>query len=228
MLTKISTYRETMYKCPQCLRIVKEDTTQKCLIFGKKRITESIFCSCPICGYSHFKSIKYVFTYRCQCGNLVFSENIKDTENETCDDCLNKKKRESPTYSHNWSLAVRTRDNFICQSCCASNVPLHAHHLYDQQRFPSLDGDIGNGIALCVKCHMDFHAWMGGNAIPCTPNDFYNWLHNYSIILEEELIDDDRDRLSITQEDGSQDESPEEKIGKTKFTNIFSGKSWYS
>jgi len=74
-----------------------------------------------------------------------------------------------------WKLAVKTRDNFICQICKldVSNKPhnCHAHHILDKKNFRMFALDILNGITLCYRCHK-----VGNKAPHMNALFFANWL----------------------------------------------------
>ena len=57
-----------------------------------------------------------------------------------------------------WKIAVKKRDNYICQICRAnlkekSPHNCHAHHLLDKKNFKEHSLDLNNGITLCYQCH---------------------------------------------------------------------------
>ena len=54
-----------------------------------------------------------------------------------------------------WSMAVRKRDNGICQRCGEKAV--HAHHIKQKKTHPELSLDVNNGESLCKKCHDEEH-----------------------------------------------------------------------
>ena len=58
-----------------------------------------------------------------------------------------------------WSKAVRDRDNNTCQDCGEKKRRMHAHHLVSIRVCinSSLEFDIENGITLCPKCHKKRH-----------------------------------------------------------------------
>lgn len=57
----------------------------------------------------------------------------------------------------NWRKAVYERDNYTCQCCKTKGGKLNAHHIENFSDNENKRHDIDNGIALCVKCHSDFH-----------------------------------------------------------------------
>lgn len=65
-----------------------------------------------------------------------------------------------------WRKAVFVRDNWACQKCKARSgngkaVYLHPHHILNFAEYPELRFEVDNGIALCIKCHKEFHKKYG-------------------------------------------------------------------
>ena len=58
-----------------------------------------------------------------------------------------------------WSKKIKQRDK-SCQ-CCQSQNNLHAHHIFDFGKCPTLRTDLANGITLCSICHKEFHSIYG-------------------------------------------------------------------
>lgn len=59
-----------------------------------------------------------------------------------------------------WTLAVKIRDNYICQKCGKENLKghnCHAHHIKSKDEFPELIYDVNNGQTLCNTCHQILH-----------------------------------------------------------------------
>lgn len=52
---------------------------------------------------------------------------------------------------NNWSLAVKKRDNHICQNC--GQPAKEAHHIFPKSKYPGLTFNLNNGISLCINCH---------------------------------------------------------------------------
>src|SRR3990167_5587143 len=66
--------------------------------------------------------------------------------------------RHTPQYN-NWRFAVYKRDKYHCIYC---NKHCHekdivAHHIEDFKSNIKLRYDIGNGVTLCRKCHLNLH-----------------------------------------------------------------------
>lgn len=56
---------------------------------------------------------------------------------------------------------VRKRAKFRCEWC--GEPATQAHHQIAKGRYRILALDLRNGVALCAKCHMEFH---NGNSAP--------------------------------------------------------------
>lgn len=85
-------------------------------------------------------------------------------------------KRGYPAYER-WRTYVFERDNYTCQICGEIGIALEAHHLYSYTAYPEYQLDVENGLTMCVDDHVNFHAWMGGKFVPCTPPDIDRWLY---------------------------------------------------
>jgi 5-methylcytosine-specific restriction endonuclease McrA len=59
-----------------------------------------------------------------------------------------------------WRRAVYRRDGHRCRKCGARGR-LQAHHIKRWANYPQLRFHVGNGIALCRRCH----GLMGGNEV---------------------------------------------------------------
>lgn len=84
--------------------------------------------------------------------------------------------RNYPEYRQ-WSKAVLSRDRYVCQCCGERGDEVEAHHLYSYRHYPEYALDINYGITLMKDHHREFHKWMGGNGVECTPADFDRWMY---------------------------------------------------
>lgn len=126
------------------------------------------------------KSSQKIWECRCDCGKITTSDGsaLRRGSSKSCG-CFNierlkarvglkhpyydpliteeqrLKKRSKPEFI-SWSKTIKRRDKF-CQ-CCNSKYKLHAHHIMPYSKYPDLGLDLSNGIALCQKCHLSFHA----------------------------------------------------------------------
>lgn len=95
---------------------------------------------------------------------------------------LKKIKLNSSSLS-NWSKKVRERDGYVCRACGHHNPntskkpnKIEAHHLFPKSKYPVLAYDDGNGVALCQKCHKQYHNMYDGCE---TPQNFFRWVEDY-------------------------------------------------
>lgn len=78
----------------------------------------------------------------------------------------NKHTLTSPYYA-NWRSKVFERDNHTCQGCGERGGYLEAHHIKSWSRFPKLRFKVGNGLALCKKCHEKTDNYKNKQPKPC-------------------------------------------------------------
>lgn len=86
-----------------------------------------------------------------------------------------------------WREAVYEKDNYKCQ-CCGDKKGgnLNAHHIESYRDNPELQTTIQNGIALCKKCHVNFHHQYGyGNN---TKEHLEEYLKNNSCFKQRETL----------------------------------------
>lgn len=60
-----------------------------------------------------------------------------------------------------WRTAVYERDDYTCQRCEHRGGELNAHHICNYADYAELRFEVGNGIVLCKKCHVEFHREYG-------------------------------------------------------------------
>ena len=56
-----------------------------------------------------------------------------------------------------WSNEVRDRDNWTCQRCGVKKSNAISHHIKEWENYPSKRFDVKNGITLCRTCHFSVH-----------------------------------------------------------------------
>lgn len=89
--------------------------------------------------------------------------------------------RKYPEYRQ-YIKSVMKRDNYQCQVCGATHTELEVHHLYSYAHYPEHALNVDYGIVVCKDQHKEFHSWMGGNGVECTPADFDRWLYETSCL----------------------------------------------
>jgi hypothetical protein len=60
-----------------------------------------------------------------------------------------------------WRQEVFERDQYTCQHCGQRGGELNAHHIKGWTKYPHLRFDLGNGLTLCVNCHIAHHQRFG-------------------------------------------------------------------
>lgn len=53
--------------------------------------------------------------------------------------------------------AVKKRDSNTCQVCGEHDKIIECHHIMPVSRYPELEGDVSNIIAMCQSCHRKYH-----------------------------------------------------------------------
>ena len=92
---------------------------------------------------------------------------------------FNTKKTTDKERYKEWSIRVRTRDNYECQ-ICRSTERSNAHHIIPRQ-IKEWTFDVDNGITLCVKHHKFSRVCSAHN----NPLAFFLWLadHNTELFI---------------------------------------------
>lgn len=140
----------------------------------------------------------------CECGNIVSVRGNALTSGVTVscgcyhnDLCRSRFGENSPTWNKNISEEERIisrkykeykdyikevlkRDQYQCQICGSIDKKLEVHHLYSYAAYKEFSLSPEFGITICQEEHKEFHSWMGGKHIPCTPSDFQRWLYTIS------------------------------------------------
>lgn len=62
-----------------------------------------------------------------------------------------------------WSIIVRTRAKHRCEWC--GDKATEAHHQIAKGKCPGLALELRNGVALCSKCHWEFHQCNPGKGV---------------------------------------------------------------
>jgi len=58
---------------------------------------------------------------------------------------------------NSWSDLVKRRAGFVCSLCEATKTYIEAHHMNNWRDFPAQRLNLGNGVALCHRCHKAYH-----------------------------------------------------------------------
>jgi len=161
------------------------------------------------CGLN--KNGSFIWEFKCDCGNLYYNTSTRAvTGHSNSCGCLklsyatdNWSGKKSPKWNTNktyeerrgerkiegyneWRKKVYAKDNWECAVCGSNNghgiYKLNAHHLESYQYNKELRCDINNGIALCHKCHVDFHKKYGKIT---NTKDFNNYLNARNKFAEE-------------------------------------------
>lgn len=110
------------------------------------------------------KAFHSMYSYGTQCfgcycesvsgkGNPMYNHDLTEEERNN--------KRETEEYL-NWRKDVLKRDQYTCQKCGDSTSGnIIAHHLDGFHWAKEKRTDVANGVALCTKCHSEFHSIYG-------------------------------------------------------------------
>lgn len=63
-----------------------------------------------------------------------------------------------------WSRFIRMRDRGVCLNC-GSGQQVEAHHIFRKTIYPAGRFELGNGVALCRKCHWYLHEKFNGKPV---------------------------------------------------------------
>ena len=138
---------------------------------------------------------KTTWLCQCDCGNKksITMLNLKSGNSKSCgckkhlvgtdnprtitDLEFLKGKAHSFALRRNWRKAIIERDK--CCKKCGSTENIQAHHLKGAREFPEHLLDINNGVAVCFKCHLEFHVKYGRKT-GFTPENLEEILKNAS------------------------------------------------
>lgn len=130
-------------------------------IIGQNKCSQKIWecrCDCGKITTSDGCSLRRGSSKSCGCFNVERLKARVGLKHPYYDPLINEdqrlKKRSKPEFVA-WSKMIKRRDKF-CQ-CCKNKYKLHAHHIMPYSKYPDLGLDLNNGIALCQKCHLNFH-----------------------------------------------------------------------
>lgn len=144
----------------------------------------SVIRECEICKNEYTVKRNLINTSRfcsIECRGIWCSENMSGENSPHWNPDLTEEDRISDrkyTEYSRWVKNVMERDEWVCQCCGQYSGILDVHHLFSYRHYPSLRTELSNGVTLCRACHNEFHyVFMGHSSIPCTPNDFEEWLY---------------------------------------------------
>lgn len=136
-------------------------------------------CECGNTTRVHFRNLESGNTKSCGCLRQEYWDNVPNGEDHHL---WNPEKTEQERIVDRDFLEYRLfrediyeRDNYTCQVCLERGGELRVHHLYNYSDYPEYRLEEKYATTLCSRCHDDFHLWMGGYRISCTPEDFQEW-----------------------------------------------------
>lgn len=139
-------------------------------------------CKCDCGNTKSISSVALIHNRTVSCGcyhreimSSICGENHYNWDSELTKE--HREKRRNDSRKRPWTNAVFNRDGYTCQRCGQIRGKIQAHHLYDYTSYPEYRYDINNGVTLCKSCHDEFHIWMGGHRVSCTPHHFQEWLY---------------------------------------------------
>ena len=158
-------------------------------VISSERVNGKTYCSCEcICG----KQIKVWaghlpsgHTTSCGCyRNEICSKLLKESQTGKFGV---ESKRYNPNLSENdrcktrlrldkeWSKKILKIHNYFCVKCGNKGNTMHAHHLDGYRENENKRTMISNGVALCKKCHIEYHSTYGIKNIK--QSDFHEWIN---------------------------------------------------
>ena len=70
------------------------------------------------------------------------------------------------------AMKLHGRKSFIS----GSTKNIEGHHMFDVARYPLLAFMPWNIVPMTKQEHADYHAWMGGTHVSCTPFSLFVWV----------------------------------------------------
>lgn len=133
---------------------------------------------CENCG-EEYTTLPYRESVSRFCSNECFYEYNSGERNPAWNPDLTDEDRiigrNYPEYKE-YIKAVMDRDNYTCVVCERYGDNIEVHHMFDYASYPQYRTVLEYGVTVCYQDHRDFHKWMGGTKVSCTPMDFDLWL----------------------------------------------------
>lgn len=145
----------------------------QCSVEDKKRKT-NLLVKCEYCGMEFKRIISNINkTEKSFCSQVCFQKwNVGENNPSWIDrkdfDTLNI--RNLKEYKE-WRLTVYEKYNYKCW-VCESREDITAHHFYGYTEFPDKRIDIDNGVVLCQRCHVGYHAYILSKKLSIIPDNF--------------------------------------------------------
>jgi hypothetical protein len=131
---------------------------------GRKSNRTSLVCDCSCGGIktASLHSIRDGRTTSCDCVRTENASSYLGEKNPNWNNDSSSQNQRDRTSKENrvWALAVLARDGYSCRRCgCIEN--LECHHILNFATHENLRFEVDNGVALCKKCHREFHSENG-------------------------------------------------------------------
>lgn len=176
-------YKTICHTCNN-LKPVSEETKKKLaeahkgLLVGEKNpMWKGGKPLCTLCGGNvsgwHQKLCKVCFLKRDQSGdkNPMWKNYTNEERKENLD-------RRKGYLSRRWTVNVKKKYNYTCDTCNSIDTTIHAHHLANWKDYPEKRFDEDNGVCLCESCHYTFHSLYGKTLN--TPEQYYKFKEAYN------------------------------------------------
>lgn len=182
-------FRSSSKKCPQCQERIRYTTNDVNAILLENG------CQLTSTEYNPSEQISYI----AQCGHrtkISFGKFMLG-QGRRCNKCSRPSGMKHHKYNPEltdadrasrrdlyeiikWRNSVYERDSHTCIRCGKhSDGDLNAHHLEGYSQCVERRFVVSNGVTLCKKCHMEFHARVGyGNN---TEVQFVEWMADYAV-----------------------------------------------